>query len=203
MKTGFTRKILAREFPIDAQPVPLPGPGAAGGRGSSRLSSKPDWVAASGESGAPEGGDLYGQVVSMLQEHERLERMARDLETRGRESDSQQMKRFFRQCLTVMDSFDRVLMMAEDHPPSEELRNWLKSVATIQSRMTQLCGEFGLHPMDPVGKPVDLDRHEVVEVHRTESLPDETVVAVRQKGYTLDGKVLRDARVVVAQNPSS
>jgi molecular chaperone GrpE (heat shock protein) len=45
-----------------------------------------------------------------------------------------------------------------------------------------------------------LDRHEVVEVLHTNSIPDETIVEVRQKGYTLNGKIIRDAKVVVAQN---
>ena len=54
--------------------------------------------------------------------------------------------------------------------------------------------------MDPIGKKVNLDRHEVVEVIYNDSIPDETVVEVRQKGYIFEGKVLRDARVVVAKN---
>jgi molecular chaperone GrpE len=80
------------------------------------------------------------------------------------------------------------------------VHNWLKSIAVIQSRMLQLFERFGLRTMDPVGQRIDLDRHEVIEVLRTDSLPDETIVEVRQKGYIFDGKVLRDARVVVAKN---
>jgi molecular chaperone GrpE (heat shock protein) len=53
--------------------------------------------------------------------------------------------------------------------------------------------------VNPIGQKVDLDRHEVVEVIRTEGVPDETIVEVRQKGYTFNGKTLRDARVVVAK----
>lgn len=178
------RELLAREFPIDASPVALSAP-TCGRPGA-----------------ATQGPDFLSQVRELMLLHEEVERRAHRLESQGRHSESRQLESLLRRSLTVLDSFDRVLQMAEQYPPSEEMANWLKTVAAIQGRMTELLGEFGLRPMDPVGKPVDLDRHEVVEVRCAESLPDETVVEVRQRGYLLNGKVLRDARVVVAQNPS-
>ena len=147
--------------------------------------------------------DLLTQISAMLLEQERLERLASELRQLGDRSNAEQLARFFRMSLSVLDGFDRLNQTAMDLSPSEEVRNWLKSVATVSSRMTRLCESFGLRSMDPVGKTVNLNQHEVVEVIRTDSLPDETVVEVRQKGYTFNGRVLRDARVVVAKNERS
>jgi molecular chaperone GrpE len=151
-----------------------------------------------------EGGealpDLLSQIAAMLLEHERLEQLANELRQKGNQTTDQQLVRFFRMVLSVLDGFDRLNQMAMEFPPSEETRNWLKSVSATASRLVGVCENFGLKTMDPVGRPVDLDRHEVVEVLYNDSIPDETVVEVRQKGYIFNGKVLRDARVVVAKN---
>ncbi|HUT22941.1 MAG TPA: nucleotide exchange factor GrpE [Sumerlaeia bacterium] len=143
--------------------------------------------------------DLVTQISELLIRQERLESLTDELRSRSAAPTKEELKRLFRSALPVLDSFDRVLQMAELQTPSEEVQNWLKSVATIQSRVSELFKRFGLQTMDPVGKPVNLDRHEVVEVVYSDSVADETVVQVRQKGYMLEGKVLRDARVVVAK----
>lgn len=147
-----------------------------------------------------EEADLFTQVSEMLLEQERLERVAEELRNQEGKVKEEQLTRFFRMALSVLDGFERLEQMSRDFPPSVEVRNWLRSVFAIHSRFSRLCESFGLQTMDPVGKPVDLDRHEVVEVVRTDSLPDETVVEVRQKGYTFQGRILRDASVVVAKN---
>ncbi len=149
---------------------------------------------------AHEQEDLLEQVCDMLGEQERLEALAASLRSQSKQPDRAELKRFFKSAVQLLDGFDRILTMSEQLSPTEEVQNWLKSVASLQSRMMKTFERFGLRAMDPLGKRVDLDRHEVVDVHRTDSMPDETVVEVRQKGYIFEGKVLRDAQVVVAKN---
>ncbi len=154
-----------------------------------------------GSHGGKEGeSDLFSQVAALLVDQERLRNLADELENRTSVPTQQEFRKFFKSFLTVLDSFDRVIQMAEESELTEDMQNWLKSVALIQSRMLEVLKRYGLRTMDPLGKTVDLDRHEVVEVHYTDSIPDETVVEVRQKGYIFDDKVLRDAQVVVAKN---
>ena len=54
-----------------------------------------------------------------------------------------------------------------------------------------------------MGKKVDLNLHEVVEYRASADHPNDTVIGERQKGYVLRGKLLRDAKVVVAYNERS
>lgn len=58
----------------------------------------------------------------------------------------------------------------------------------------------GIEPIDPLGQPFDPERHEALSVRPATGpqLPN-TVVEVSQKGYTLDGRLIRPALVVVAQ----
>lgn len=143
--------------------------------------------------------DLISQVVDLMLRQDHLEQLATELQS-SRDSDSKStLRQLFRSALPVLDSFDRIMQMVQKQPPTPEVQNWIKSVSSVQSRLQQTLERFGLRCMDPLGKKVNLDRHEVVEVIHTDSIPDETVVEVRQKGYMFDNKIIRDARVVVAQ----
>lgn len=144
--------------------------------------------------------DLFSEISQILKEQDRLESVAEDLRSSQSNSGKEEMRRFFKANLMLLDGFDRILQMSQSLPPNSGLENWLKSIAALQSRMIKSYERFGLRIMDPVGKPVDLDRHEVIEIFHTDSIPDETVVEVRQRGYLFDGKILRDAQVVVAKN---
>jgi len=186
---------LAREFVIDEPPEDVVEFSPRKARTQTWRNGRP----------APEESarDLLSEIALLLGEQERLERLAEELRSSKSQRGREDLGKFFRASLTVMDAFDRVTQMAEALPPSEELHNWLKSVAGIQSRMIKLFERFGLRAMDPVGKAVNLERHEVIEVIHSDSLPDETVVEMRQKGYIFEGKILRDAQVVVAKNERS
>ena len=194
--------ILSQEFVVDERPEPVVAnvaqkrPALAG---AETLAAAPGRRRREG-TGENAGQDVCTQICALLRDQERLELLAEELRASKGSSGKEELSRLFRSALTLLDSIDRVVQMSDALPPSEEVHNWLKSIAIIQSRMLQLFERFGLRTMDPVGQRVDLDRHEVIEVLRTDSLPDETIVEVRQKGYIFDGKVLRDARVVVAKN---
>jgi molecular chaperone GrpE len=186
------------EFVVDELPEDMPAPA----RGKRPVQMWRNQIETPGAD-TVDPHDLSSQVASLLREQERLEHLAHHLKTQRDDPGREELQKFLRSSLTVLDGFDRVTQMAQALPPSQEVHNWLKSVEAIQSRMVGLCERFGLRAMDPVGKPVDLDEHEVIEVLNTNSISDETVVEVRQKGYLLDGRILRDAQVVVAKNEGS
>lgn len=198
------QRILSHDLTIDAKPEPLPM-----GEDDARVAmakAAPNRQTAKGEAGPDRAAeqDLLRQIADLLLEQDRLSELNRELQTSQGTGSSVDMRRFFKRALPSLDSIDRVLHLYEmQENPSEELTNWMKTIAGLRSRMTDLFENFGLRAMDPVGKTVNLDRHEVVDVVYAESIPDETVVEVRQKGYIFDGKVLRDAKVVVAKNNRS
>jgi molecular chaperone GrpE len=193
--------ILRQEFVVDESPEPVAEDFARKRRAPANMEAPVAAPVRRGESSSGAASqDMRAQICLLLRDQERLELLAEELKASKGSSGKEELSRLFRSALTLLDSFDRVVQMSQALPPSEELHNWMKSIAIIQTRMLQLFERFGLRTMDPVGQRVDLDRHEVIEVLRTESLPDETIVEVRQKGYIFDGKVLRDARVVVTKN---
>lgn len=195
------REILAKEFCID-EPREL----TAEDRVLEAVENKEGEATGAPKISQSESNpeDLIQQISAMMREQERLNDLAEELRDRNSEPTADEFLEFFKKSLPVLDSLDRIIYIYEmQEEPSEELANWMKSVAAVRNRVTDLFGRFGLRAMDPVGKTVDLNRHEVVDVVHTDSILEETIVEVRQKGFVFNGKVLRDARVVVAKNDRS
>ena len=106
----------------------------------------------------------------------------------------------FETLLPTLDGFDRVLSAARGYEGSEEIDNWLKSIESLYFRMLRMLESYGLFQIQAVGKKVDLNMHEVVEYRSSANYGNDIVISERQKGYVFRGRLLRDAKVVVAHN---
>ena len=117
-------------------------------------------------------------------------RAARDVENAHKFA----LERFGRELLAVKDGLEMALD-ASDKATVESLlegsRATLKLLGTTMER-------FGIAEVDPEGEPFDPEFHEAISVQTSEDLEAGSVVTVAQKGYTLNGRLLRPAMVVVA-----
>lgn len=59
----------------------------------------------------------------------------------------------------------------------------------------------GLTPLDPAGQPFDPAQHEAMVMQASAEQPPHTVLKVIQKGWLLNGRLLRPARVIVSADP--
>jgi molecular chaperone GrpE len=75
------------------------------------------------------------------------------------------------------------------------------SKATLKLLTTAL-ERFGITEIDPVGEPFDPERHEAINMQPTADAEPGSVLSVVQKGYSLNGRLLRPAMVVVASAPA-
>jgi len=63
--------------------------------------------------------------------------------------------------------------------------------------------EAGITEIDPAGQSFDPEMHEAMAMQPTAEQPPDTVLSVVQKGYVLNGRLLRPARVIVARAPDA
>ena len=63
--------------------------------------------------------------------------------------------------------------------------------------------QAGLAPIDPAGKPFDPSQHEAMAMQPAADMAPDTVLQVVQKGWLLNGRLLRPARVIVARSPDT
>ncbi|MCB2153622.1 nucleotide exchange factor GrpE [bacterium] len=143
--------------------------------------------------------DLLGQVTAALKELWRLVDLTESMEEKQEEGSSVELRSIARSMLPVLDGLDRIVDYASQHrSDSEEFENWAKAVEGVQIRLSRTMERIGLQPLSTVGTEVDLALHDVVATVRTREYPENTIVAERQKGYYFRGRLLRDAKVVVA-----
>jgi len=74
----------------------------------------------------------------------------------------------------------------------------------MQATLRQLDKAFekaGIEVLDPLGQPFDPEFHEAMTTQEAPDQPPGSVLNVFQKGYLLNGRLLRPARVVIVREP--
>jgi molecular chaperone GrpE len=145
-----------------------------------------------------EPADLRTLISEIMVENERLVALTSKLKQETEQSE--EIVEFVKGMLPFLDNFERVLGMARNRLHSPELDTWLKSVEALYFRIVRILEKYGLIHMEVVGQTVNLDYHDVVEYRPTMDYPHNTVMKERQKGYVFRGRLIRDAKVVVAYN---
>ena len=100
--------------------------------------------------------------------------------------------------LPVIDNFRRALESAEAGHSYDAL---VEGAALTLRQMTEMLVKEGVEPIEAAGKQFDPELHEAMMTVETDEYPDHTVIDEFETGYTLNGKVLRPARVRVAVSP--
>jgi molecular chaperone GrpE len=140
---------------------------------------------------ADENWDRYVRAAAELENVRK--RAARDMENARRFA----LERFATELLAVMDSLEMGLQAANGASAADILQG---NQATLRQFAATL-ERFGVQEVDPKGEPFDPDLHEAMTMQPSDEVEPNTVLTVFQKGYTLNGRLLRPARVVVAASP--
>jgi molecular chaperone GrpE len=101
-----------------------------------------------------------------------------------------------RDLLPVIDNLERALQVGEDASAHEALA---RGVAMVHDELRGRLESAGVEAFDPVGEPFDPQLHEALSTRPEEGTDAGIVVETLEKGYRLNGQVLRPARVVVSQ----
>ena len=122
-------------------------------------------------------------------------RAARDVENAHKFA----LERFAGDLLAVCDSLEMALA-TEGEVSAESMKEG--SEATLKL-LTTVLQRFGIEEVDPLGEPFDPELHEAMTMQPSEDAEPGSVLTVFQKGYSLNGRLLRPARVVVAAEPAA
>ena len=105
---------------------------------------------------------------------------------------------FGAEMLAVKDSLELGLEAAESADAGSIAEG---NLATLKLLTTAL-ERFGITEIDPIGEPFDPERHEAINMQPSADAEPGSVLTVVQKGYSLNGRLLRPAMVVVASAPT-
>ena len=105
-------------------------------------------------------------------------------------------KDLIKDILSVVDDLERSLEASKKNSGEEDL---LKGVELIHQKLMSVFSKYGLTPIESVGKPFDVEKHEALMQVEKKDVPSGTVVEEYEKGYMLNGEILRHAKVVVSK----
>ena len=98
--------------------------------------------------------------------------------------------------IPTVDNFERAIKL-DDTNLEDELSKFLSGFKIIYSHLTETLKKFGVEEIPTVGCEFDPTIHEALMTAHDETKPNEQVVECLLKGYTLKGKVIRAAKVIV------
>lgn len=105
-------------------------------------------------------------------------------------------ERLLLEVLEVADNFDRALASLAGETDSDRIR---KGLELTHSQLHRILDKQGVEPVQSVGQAFDPRYHEAVGVGESEDAEDGAILEEYQKGYLLNGRLLRPSRVKVAR----
>ncbi|MGJ8689272.1 MAG: nucleotide exchange factor GrpE [Gammaproteobacteria bacterium] len=100
--------------------------------------------------------------------------------------------------LAVMDNLERALQVNMDRD-DEAVKGLLQGVELTLKSFIDCFKKFSIEQIDPLGEPFDPQLHQAMSMQENPNVEPDTVTAVMQKGYTLHGRVIRPAMVMVSK----
>lgn len=110
------------------------------------------------------------------------------------------LEKFAAALLPVADNLERALEAADR--TNEAVKPLAEGVELTAKNLQDVLNRFEVQQLDPLGAPFDPQYHEAVSMVENPNVEPNTVLLVMQKGYTLHGRLLRAAMVMVARGPS-
>ena len=153
---------------------------------------------------------LEREHSSLREEHETLRsqymRIAADFDNfRKRQSRDQDDLKLQLTCntlseiLPVVDNFERARQQL--NPEGEEAQALHRSYQGLYKQLVEVLKQLGVAPMRVVGQEFDPTLHEAVLREPSEEHHEDVVIEELQRGYHLNGRVLRHAMVKVSMGP--
>jgi len=97
--------------------------------------------------------------------------------------------------LPIVDSLEQALQMV-DHNVNSGMREGLELTMKL---FVDVLQKYHVEQLDPSGELFDPQQHEAMSIQDSAEVPPNTVLAVFQKGYKLNDRVIRPARVIVSK----
>jgi len=119
----------------------------------------------------------------------RVEREREELVKRGSEE-------LILKLLGVVDDLERAIEASKSSSDREVL---VSGVEMVLKQLQATLAEEGLSQIEAVGRPLDPELHEAIATVETDQYPENIIVRVLRKGYSLNGKVIRPSMVEVAK----
>lgn len=108
-------------------------------------------------------------------------------------------EKILRDLLDVVDNFERTLGFIQNDE-DEKVKNIAVGIDMINKQFMEALLKHGLKQVDALGEVFDPNFHEAMAQQPAEGKKDMEIIQVHQNGYTLNERLVRPAKVIVAKN---
>ncbi len=140
--------------------------------------------------------DLKEQALRAVAEAQNARRRAEQEVEKARKF---ALERFVSELLPVADNLERAIAACD--AADESQKAVIEGIGLTHKSFLDTLKKFQVEPVDPEGLPFDPQLHQAMSMVPSPDVEPNTVLTVFQKGYTLHGRLVRPAMVVVASSP--
>jgi molecular chaperone GrpE len=155
--------------------------------------------------------DLAAQLEAARKEakdnYDRYLRAVADLENSRRRSvrEKEELRQFANAAvlgdlIPVLDSL--ALAIEASRQPKADLKTLAAGVQRVLEQFKSALAGQGFAEINPVGQPFDPHQHEAISHQPSDEVKEEHIVAVVRTGFSLNGRLLRPASVIVSSGPA-
>jgi len=145
------------------------------------------------EEATQKADENWDKALRALSELENVKRRAEEDVSKARKF---ALDRFIHELLPVIDSLDHALEVKGDSPDIHAMQ---EGVELTLKMFIDVMQKFGVEVLEPIGEPFNPEVHEALSMVPSPEMDANMIVDVIQRGYLLNGRVIRAAKVVVSQ----
>lgn len=134
----------------------------------------------------------------LLRNHADMQNLRRRVDRDVENAHKYALEKFAGEMLSVVDNLERATATIDKE--NQQLSAVGEGVELTLKGLLDVLARFKIEQVNPAGQPFDPDKHQAVATVPNPAVAANTVMEVFQKGYLLNGRLLRPAMVVVAKS---
>jgi len=144
-------------------------------------------------------GRSQSDNLKLMKANEEGKKLIARLENKVEDDKKFSAEKVIKDMLPVVDTLELGLGSIEQKHREEDPKfdKLAKGVELTLSQLTQVFNKHGVKQINPVDEEFDANKHEAISAQDKDGVDPETVIHVAQKGYEINGRVIRPAKVVV------
>ncbi|MEZ9231782.1 nucleotide exchange factor GrpE [Vibrio amylolyticus] len=140
---------------------------------------------------------VQDQQDSVLRAKAEVENMRRRTEQEIDKARKYALNKFAEELLPVIDNLERAIQAADNE--NDAVKPVLEGVEMTHKSFVDVVAKFGLKEINPEGETFNPEKHQAMSIQESADHEPNSVMFVMQKGYELNGRVIRPAMVMVSK----
>lgn len=109
------------------------------------------------------------------------------------------LEKFVTELLPILDSMEMGMAVDENGNPEDTVKALKEGIEMTVNMMKKAFEKFNIKVIDPLNEKFDPELHQAMSMQPSDEVEPNTVIAVMQKGYTLNDRLVRPAMVMVSK----